>query len=167
MNETAASDPRPDTPRSLDEHRRRQRSVAEILDGFFGTLGRCKPQLWEQRAYLLVIGIIYERLAAGEREIATEDLAALARMLSDQRKARPPRPRRGRSGAARPPADGGELTADFARVVRQVYGAGAASGSTDGAAAAAKPRRAARPEAPANGETALPKDANAGSMRDD
>ncbi len=107
-------------------HRRRQASVGTILDQTFGHLAKCGPELWERRAYLMLIGMVYERLATNEDEISTEDLVALAKILAENRRAEA-RPR----VLAQPPEAGtsstdraGELPERFADVVRQVYGIG-------------------------------------------
>ncbi len=107
-------------------HRRRQASVGAILDQTFGHLAKCGPDLWERRAYLMLIGMVYERLATNEDEISTEDLVALAKILAENRRAearlrvlaQPPE-------AGTPSTDrAGELPERFADVVRQVYGIG-------------------------------------------
>jgi hypothetical protein len=108
----------------LRAHRRRQASVASILDATFGHLGDCDPALWERRAYLMLVGLVYERLATNEEELATEELVSLAKVLAEHRRidaragvgdSRDVSSAPGKSGE-------GELPAHFADLVRQVYG---------------------------------------------
>jgi len=121
--------PRPAIPpdaweQKVDAHRRRQASVAAILDETFGQLAKCSPDLWERRAYLMLIGLLYERLATNEADISTDELVALSKVLAENRRAearlrdnhRPPKPEEPA------PALGGELPEQLADVVRQVYG---------------------------------------------
>ncbi len=107
-------------------HRRRQASVGAILDQTFGQLAKCNPDLWERRAYLMLIGLVYERLATNEDEICTDELIALAKALAENRRAEarlrvhPHSPEVSGPTTDRP----GELPDRFADVVRQVYGIG-------------------------------------------
>jgi hypothetical protein len=105
-------------------HRRRQASVAAILDRTFGQLAKCSPNLWERRAYLMLIGLVYERLATNEEEISTDELVSLAKVLAENRRAEArlrehPQPTDSAEPAS-PPT--GELPERFTDVVRQVYG---------------------------------------------
>lgn len=105
-------------------HRCRQASVAAILDQTFGQFARCSPELWERRAYLMLVGLVYERLATNEDEISTDELVTLAKVLAENRRAearlrdnhRPKEP----TESTPPPT--GELPERFADMVRQVYG---------------------------------------------
>lgn len=105
-------------------HRRRQASVAEILDRTFGQSAKCSPNLWERRAYLMLIGLVYERLATNEEEISTDELVSLAKILAENRRAE------ARLREHSPPTDSaepaspstGELPERFTDIVRQVYG---------------------------------------------
>lgn len=112
----------------LRAHRRRQASVASILDAAFGRLTDCNPDLWERRAYLMFVGLVYERLATSEGEIPTDELVALAKVLAEHRRVgartracerRDNGEDNGQDQALRP---SGELPARLADVVRQVYG---------------------------------------------
>lgn len=111
-------------------HRRRQASVSVILDRTFGKLAESNPDLWDRRAYLMLVGVIYERLATGEADMPTEELIALAKVLAESRRAE------GRTRAAHqteagtsanepgaPPVGNGRLPDTFGEVVRQIYGA--------------------------------------------
>lgn len=111
----------------VDDYHHRQQSVARVLDELFSKPAKNKPELWDQRAYLMVMGMIYERLATGEAEISTEELTAMAKILAEQRKARPARP--GRKAGTKPVRAGsaGDLPKMFGEMVDQVYGTSGAS----------------------------------------
>lgn len=116
-------------PEKLRAHRRRQASVATILDTAFGRLADCNPDLWERRAYLLLVGMVYERLALDEEEIPTDELVKLAKVLAENRRieaqARQAADRDG-GGPADPHDEektpDGQLPESVADAVRQVYG---------------------------------------------
>ena len=105
-------------------HRERQASVARIIEEMFGPLADNDPGLWEHRAYLMLVGLVYERLSTNENELATDELVSLARALAEHRRIS------SRAGTGDPkddpeaPAEGpdGRLPDHFADVVRQVYG---------------------------------------------
>ena len=103
-------------------HRCRQASVASILNRTFGRFAKSNPELWERRAYLMLVGLMYERLAVNEQEISTDELTALSKALAEQRRAEA-QARDGR-GVETDHAGSrdGELPQDFAEIVRQVYG---------------------------------------------
>ena len=108
----------------LREFRRRQASIASILESCFGDAATCKPELWERRAYLMVIGLVYERLAACEDDLPTGELATLAKVLVDARRALGERSKESEkvvqpAEATQPP---GELPEPFCEAVRRVYG---------------------------------------------
>ena len=108
----------------LRAYRQRQKSIASILESCFGGPASCKPELWQRRAYLMVIGLVYERLAAGEDDLPTAELATLARVLVDARRALGERAREWGKTAengevVRPP---GALPETFREAVRRVYG---------------------------------------------
>ncbi|RJP37307.1 MAG: hypothetical protein C4547_05685 [Phycisphaerales bacterium] len=124
---------RPTDPRDADwnarlaAHRRRQSSVADIIDALFGPLAKCHPQLWGRRAYCLLVGMIYERLAANEHEIETGELVTLARVLAESRRSENQasdlqRRHEGPDGQDQPGADA-ELPPNFSDIVRRIYGA--------------------------------------------
>lgn len=124
---TDRSTPSEETWRTaVRSHRRRQATVAAVLDQTFGRLAECKPELWERRAYLMLVGLVYERLATNEQEISTDELVALAKILAENRRAEA-RLRQDRrpheSSPPTPPSGNGKLPDRFADVVRQVYGA--------------------------------------------
>ncbi len=108
----------------LREFRQRQASIASILESCFGDAATCKPELWERRAYLMVIGLVYERLAACEDDLPTGELATLAKVLVDARRALGERSKESEKSvptaeATQPP---GELPEPFCEAVRRVYG---------------------------------------------
>lgn len=110
-------------------HRLRQASVSVILDQVFGPLGECDPELWDRRAYLLLVGSAYERMS-GDDEISTDELVKLARVLAENR----------RSKAGMIASDSshendndsvpknGQLPNRFAEMVRNLYGTTVAVG---------------------------------------
>jgi len=105
-------------------YRQRQASVASILDGLFGRLADCSPELWDRRAYLMLVGLVYERLALDEDEIPTEELVKLAKVLAENRRIEA----KLQQTTKDPPPDDADEAADgalpdrLADVVRQVYG---------------------------------------------
>lgn len=110
------------------DHRRRQASIASILDSTFGRLAECSPDLWERRAYLLLVGLTYERLAADEGTLATEELVTLANVLAKLRVGAGGGHTNGKArssprGGSRGDGGTGRLPKRFAEVVREVYGA--------------------------------------------
>lgn len=145
------SDPDQAFEERLREYRRRQVSLASILDSTFGRFGWCAPDLWERRAYLLLVGLVYERLATGEADISTGDLVSLAKVLTELRKSESREAKKDRSASGRTPAVSprGQLPSQFADVVRQVYGTrlgteslgdGGSGNSGDGTAAGGQGR---------------------------
>ncbi len=110
--------------KKVHAHRRRQASVAAILDQTFGQPAKCSPELWERRAYLMLVGLVYERLATNEDEISTNELIALAKVLAENRRAEARLHTKNQPSDATKPATGrtGELPTHFAGLVRQVYG---------------------------------------------
>lgn len=121
----------------LKDHRRRQASVALILDNTFGTLAESDPQLWGRRAYLMLVGLVYERLATNEAEISTDELVTLAKTLAENRRAdartnssadkndsphNTSSPQSKDETLATPTPPDGPLPQHFADAVREVYG---------------------------------------------
>ena len=119
----APADERQQLP-AMDEYRKRQAVTAAALDQLFGTWGTCQPKLWGQRTFLLLVGIVHERLSSAAEEIPTEELIALAKVLADNRRALGDARRRRAAGEVPPslrtPSDGSARS--FAEVVREIYG---------------------------------------------
>ena len=113
----------PGPQRSMPGLRRRQESVAKILEETFGKPAKCSPELWDRRAYLMIVGLVYERLATNEQEISTDELIALAKVLAANRRvdARVSETKHDAQDSTPHPADG-KLPENFADIVRQVYG---------------------------------------------
>ena len=114
--------------RRIHRLRRRQASVAAVLDQTFGMLAASNPNLWERRAYLMLVGLVYVRLATHEDDISTDELVSLAKILAETRRANG----RSRDPVTEPvtgeaPARLERLPPHFARLVRQVYGANVAT----------------------------------------
>ena len=108
----------------LRAHRLRQASIASILDATFGSLAECDPELWDRRAYLMLVGMVYDRLACAEDELPAKELVALAKGLAEARRAEErardhDRSNESTDSAAQPT---GPLPENFADIVRQVYG---------------------------------------------
>ena len=108
-------------------HRLRQASVAAILDQLFGPFGASDPKLWERRAYLLLVGSVYERLAT-DAELGTDELVKLARVLAESRRSKSSkvssRSEDDEAAAITSGAKGnGRLPDRFADMVRDLYGA--------------------------------------------
>lgn len=108
----------------LANHRRRQASVSSILDETFGQLAACSPDLWERRAYLMLVGLVYERLALHEDEISTEELISLSKALAENRRVElnQRKLRQGDDTTQAGVSDDEKLPKHFADSVRQVYG---------------------------------------------
>ena len=108
----------------LANHRRRQASVSSILDETFGQLAACSPDLWERRAYLMLVGLVYERLALHEDEISTEELISLSKALAENRRVElnQRKLRQGDDTTEVRPSGDEKLPKHFADSVRQVYG---------------------------------------------
>ena len=108
----------------LRAHRARQASVASILDATFGKLAQCSPDLWGYRAYLMLIGLVYDRLATDERDISTDELVALAKVIAENRRLEVRlREMAGESETDTPPTPAEQHLPERLRdAVRQVYG---------------------------------------------
>ncbi|MBI4716891.1 MAG: hypothetical protein HY763_03735 [Planctomycetes bacterium] len=102
----------------------RREELIQILDTAFGPLSESDPERWDERAYLMLVGLLYLYLATTEGEISIAELSTLAKALADARRARfgdsTPRGRRraARTGAASEAA----ATVTLGDIVRQVYG---------------------------------------------
>lgn len=103
--------------------RRRQDSVATILEETFGEKGKKNPLLWEKQAFLSLVGLVFERLSTNEKEVSTEELVTLSKMLAEQRRAEA-QSRDSAEPQTGPVAvgAGGELPSDFGEAVKQIYG---------------------------------------------
>ena len=108
----------------VQDHRRRQASVAAILDQTLGYFAKSDPSLWERRAYLMLVGLVYERLATNEGEISTDDLVLLAKVLAEnlRAEARAQDNHRLSETPESLKSSTGKLPDHLADVVRQVYG---------------------------------------------
>ncbi len=129
----------PDPQSRLRDHRARQASVSSILDATFGDLAQSSPDLWDRRAYLMLVGLVYERLATNESEIPTDELVALAKVLAEGRRAdaRTKEPNRPPDRENVEPTSDAPLPGHLSRIIRQVYGANLQdpTGSDDDSAA--------------------------------
>ncbi len=119
--------PAPPEAEAVASHRLRQASVAAILDQLFGPFGVSDPKLWERRAYLLLVGSVYERLAM-DAELGTDELVKLARVLSESRRSKSSKASSGSADgdtamSASRDRGNGRLPDRFADMVRDLYGA--------------------------------------------
>ena len=96
--------------------------MAKILDQTFGQFAESNPELWERRAYLMLVGLMYERLAVNEQEISTDELVALSKALAEQRRAEAQANDGDQETDRVDSRPDGELPEDFAEVVKQIYG---------------------------------------------
>lgn len=115
-------------PQSFDQkmiaHRRRQASVSAILSETFGRFAESSPDLWDRRAYLMLVGLVYERLATNEDELSTKELVTLSKVLAESRRAEAQSHKRalGDEDSRDNTSPSDELPEHFAETVRQVYG---------------------------------------------
>jgi len=107
---------------NLAKHRRRQKSIAELLDHFLGPWRKCRPELWEHRTFLMFVGILYERLATNEKEIPTKELVAMSKALAEQRRAQAQSGGSYEPDAEKAKSGDGKLPENFPEVVKQIYG---------------------------------------------
>lgn len=105
----------------VQAHRKRQASVAKILNRTFGRFAKSNPDLWERRAYLMMVGLMYQWLATNEKEVSTEELVSLSKVLAEQRRAEA-RSRGSGEKETETVGPGGELPEDIGEAVKQVYG---------------------------------------------
>lgn len=95
--------------------RRRQKYIARILAKTFGPFAKSPPELWQQRTYLMMVGMTYERLATTSKEVPTAELMRLAKLLSGI-----DRGEQKRGGNHRAPNNAPSLSLPDA--VREIYG---------------------------------------------
>lgn len=108
-----------DTP-DLVAYRRRQVSIAKLLEEMLGPLQRARPRAWPERAYWMLAGLIYERLADLGSEVNTDELVALAKALAEHRRI-DPKARSERKAKPRR-AKGAKLQNGARAAIREVYG---------------------------------------------
>ena len=106
----------------VQERRRRQESVAKILNRTFGQFAQSHPDLWGRRAFLMLVGVMYQWLEANEKEVSTEELVALSKMLAEQRRAEAQSARDSNEEEALAVKGEGELPENFGEAVKQIYG---------------------------------------------
>lgn len=113
---TEATEKTPDA--KLDEYRARLAAVADILNNLLGEFDKQNPALWEHRTYLMMVGVIYERLVLYGAELPTDDVVDLAKVLTAYR----------RTELSRPPASTSPIESDaplveqVADAARELYG---------------------------------------------
>lgn len=112
------------------DRRTRQVCVARILEEGFGGLDRCRPTAWSRRAYWMLAGLIYERLAVDQESLTTAEVVALAKALAERERSQRGTSRKNAgSGSKRGSraADASGREARFARMIRDIYGVKAPS----------------------------------------
>jgi hypothetical protein len=114
--------------------RKRLKELIAFLDKAFGPLTEKNSHLWERRAYLLVVGLLHDRLTTSEAGLTTEELTALTKVLAEGRHIRDAGradtetttpPRKPGIGRRRDP-----IPDPMARAVREVYGVSAADSNS-------------------------------------
>jgi hypothetical protein len=110
--------------KQVEDFRNRQESVAQILKRTFGDLAKREPSLWAHHTYLMLVGLVYDRLASDEAEIPTAELIALSKILAENRRAEARSAEQGQPETPenRLPSGEDELPENFADIVRRVYG---------------------------------------------
>ena len=109
----------------LKDQRQRQLCIAAILDETFGQFAKSDPNLWSRRAYLMLVGVVYERLATSKKELSTDELIALAKVLAANRRAEAQlrKDRRPDDEPETPaPVPKGDLPEHLREAIRQIYG---------------------------------------------
>lgn len=114
------------TAAAVNSHRARQATVATILEQVFGAFADMKPHLWERRAYLLLVGSVYERLATND-EVTTDELVKLARVLAEHRRLKASAGEDTDTGDREDTPGNGRLPNGLADAVRDLYGTAAES----------------------------------------
>ncbi len=112
------------------DRRTRQVCVARILEEGFGGLDQCRPSAWSRRAYWMLAGLIYERLAVDQESLTTAEVVALAKALAERERSQRGSSRKAAgSGSKRGSraADETDREARFARMIRDIYGVKAPS----------------------------------------
>ena len=87
-------------------------------------MAECSPDLWGRRAYLMLVGLVYERLAAGHDEVPTEEIVALAKVLAENRRVEVRLQEMDGRKRTESESDSGSgpLPERFGEIVREVYG---------------------------------------------
>ncbi|MCC7291156.1 MAG: hypothetical protein IT449_03725 [Phycisphaerales bacterium] len=99
-----------------------QGCVAGILEKLLqGGLDGCDPALWSQRAFWLLAGTIYQRLAVDCEAIETAELVSLAKALAENRRAEGHATSPLHSSAASSEG-GGEAKDQLRQLVHELYG---------------------------------------------
>lgn len=108
----------------IGDHRRRQASTAAVLTEVFGPFGASNAELWDRRAYLAIVALIYERLTASENDLTTDELVTLSKILSESRRAESQsrKSQAAETNATEKSSPSDKLPENFTETVRQVYG---------------------------------------------
>jgi len=106
---------------AIRSHRERQASIAQIIDNTFGQAADANPKLWKRRVYWTLISLVYDRLIGREPGIPTDELASLAKILAEHRRAAHPA-RHARRTAKTDRKRLASSPESFADLVCEVYG---------------------------------------------
>ncbi|KAB2947187.1 MAG: hypothetical protein F9K17_07760 [Phycisphaerae bacterium] len=112
------------------DRRTRQVCVARILEEGFGGLDQCRPSAWSRRAYWMLAGLIYERLAVDQESLTTAEVVALAKALAERERSQRGTSHRNAGGGSKRGSRAADETgrlARFARMIRDIYGVKAPS----------------------------------------
>ena len=116
----------------LDAYRRRMNAIGKALSAVFVGMESADSDLWGRGLYLKLVGKLYEALDCDD--LPLEDLQALSRMISEQRRAQTQAMEAERRLHAQRSTDGDdddenaglrsarELPSRFKEVVQQIYG---------------------------------------------
>jgi len=106
----------------LQARRERQAEIADVLQKIFGNFADLKPELWSHRAFLMLMGLVYEKLSSNEHELSTDELVKLTKALGDACRVQP----QSKQDKKTTPEQGNKKTdplpKNFAEIVRHVYG---------------------------------------------
>lgn len=105
----------------LQARRERQAEISDVLQKIFGNIADLEPRLWSHRAFLMLMGLTYERLSANENELSTDELVKLTKALGDACRVQPQiKTKNTTAEPGRKEID--PLPKKFAEIVRRVYG---------------------------------------------
>jgi hypothetical protein len=105
----------------LQARRERQAEIATVLQHVFGNLAELEPELWSHRAFLMLMGLAYEKLSTNQHELSTDELVKLTKALGDACRVQPQiKVKKAPSESGN--SETGPLPNNFAEIVRHVYG---------------------------------------------
>jgi hypothetical protein len=114
-----------DTPPEEEErgqvrrYRERQGIVRDVIEATFGELGKSNPELWERRAYLALVGLVYGTLV--QEVVRIEEWVALGKLLAEGKRAHS-RDREEADKARHAIDTHAELPATLESTIQELYG---------------------------------------------